>query len=297
MITKHRDVRSSRSNPDRTQTDSRSTPDRAQTAPGIHDVTTSSSPLETSPPAAPAAGIDVAALQSVLQKLAEGIRDERTHAEMLFRQSETLTSLLAFLRPDAPFPPTRGWAASPDFLMLEVEAILDLARRDGLTDLHVVEASSGLSTLTAAYTLKRLGADPQTARVTSHEHDAGYAAKTNALLDRHDLTAFATVVHAPLVPHEIEGTTFQWYDPSTLDDLAPISLLVVDGPPGRLGPIARYPALPCFHSHLRPGAIVLADDADRPGETEMIRRWCAEHPEARYDAPDTEKGAARLRFP
>lgn len=249
----------------------------------------------TSPPAA--AGFDVAALQAALQQIVQGIREERAHAEMLFKQSEALTSLLAWLRPDAPFPATRGWAASPDFLQLEVEAIREVARRDGLDGLHVVEASSGVSTLTAAYTLKRLGADPTTCGVTSYEHDATYARQTQEMIEDHDLADFASVVHAPLVAQEIEGMPFQWYDPATIEQLAPISILVVDGPPGRLGPIARFPALPRFATRLRPGAIVLADDAARPGETEMVRRWAAAHPTATVESIATEKGAARLRFP
>ena len=249
------------------------------------------------PPTDTVPSLDLAALQNVLQQLARAVQDERRHSERLFLQSEALTSLLAYLRPVAPFPPTRGWAASPDFLMLETDAIIEVARRDGLRGLHVVEASSGVSTITAAYTLKRLGADPATAGVTSFEHDAAYAEKTRELVERHDLVDFATVVHAPLVDQEIEGEPFAWYDPAAMADLDPISVLVVDGPPGRLGPVARFPALPRFLDRFRPGAIVLADDTDRPGETEMIRRWSERHPEATCETIDAEKGAARLRFP
>ena len=266
----------------------------------MSNATSQPSPTPSSPPAPPgesAPGLDVAALQSVLQQLAQAVQNERRHSERLFLQSEALTSLLAYLQPVAPFPPTRGWAASPDFLMLEVDAILEVARRDGLEGLHVVEASSGVSTITAAYTLKRLGADPASAKVTSFEHDASYAQKTRELIERHDLVDFATVVHAPLVDHQIDGDGFQWYDPAAIADLDPISVLVVDGPPGRLGPIARYPALAKFIHRMRAGAIVLADDADRPGETAMIRRWQADYPEATCESIDTEKGAARLRFP
>ncbi len=267
-------------------------------------MTTSTTPV---PPAAPQTiptapplqqpTLDVAALQNVLQQLANAIQVERAHAEMLFTQSETLTALLAWLRPDAPFPATRGWAASPDFLMLEAQAIREIAQHDGLEHLHIVEASSGVSTLTAAYTLKRLGADPATAQVTSYEHDGEYAAKTQAMIDEHGLAEFATVVHAPLVRHEIDGMAFQWYDPATIADLAPISVLVVDGPPGRLGPIARFPAVPVFASKFKPGAIVLADDAGRPGETEMVKRWSAAWPDASCESIATEKGAARMRWP
>ena len=265
-------------------------------------MTTTTEPYSSPSPApgpspGPSPGLDVAALQDVLQQLANAIKNERINSERLFLQSEALASLLAFIRPAAPFPPTRGWAASPDFLMLETETIIEVARRDGLEGLRVAEASSGVSTLTAAYTLKRLGADPASAGVTSFEHDAEYATKTRRLLELHDLVDFATVIHAPLVDQELEGEVFPWYDPRSIAELEPISVLVVDGPPGRLGPIARFPALPRFLDRLRPGAIVIADDTARQGETEMLRRWSAAHPEATCEVIDTEKGAGRLRFP
>lgn len=258
--------------------------------------------IETTPEsmpdlARPRPALDVAALQGVLQQLAEAIKAERSHAERLFRQSEALASLLAWLQPSMPFPPTRGWAASPDFLMLETEAIIEVAGRTGGESIHVVEASSGVTTLVAAYALKRLGIAPGVGRVTSLEHDLKYVSANRELLARHGLADYATVVHAPLEMQELDGMSFKWYAAAALESIDAVDVLVVDGPPGRLGPIARFPALPRLADRLSSGAIVLADDADRPGEAEMVRRWASAFPEATCEMIDAEKGAARLRFP
>ena len=54
-----------------------------------------------------------------------------------------------------------------------------------------------------------------------------------------------------------------------------IDLLLVDGPPGYGEGMerSRYPALPALEPRLAPGAMVVLDDASRPGEREIIERW------------------------
>jgi hypothetical protein len=49
-------------------------------------------------------------------------------------------------------------------------------------------------------------------------------------------------------------------------DIDEIDLLLVDGPPGSLGEMARYPALHVLESQLASNAVVILDDADRPDE-------------------------------
>ena len=54
-----------------------------------------------------------------------------------------------------------------------------------------------------------------------------------------------------------------------------VDLLVVDGPPAfedGFG-LARHPALPVLRGRLAPGATVVLDDIERPGEREVVRRW------------------------
>ncbi len=50
---------------------------------------------------------------------------------------------------------------------------------------------------------------------------------------------------------------------------------MVDGPPAYAAGhgLARYPALPVLYDWLAPDATLVLDDAERPGEQEVLRRW------------------------
>ena len=52
-----------------------------------------------------------------------------------------------------------------------------------------------------------------------------------------------------------------------------IDILFIDGPPGRLQPLSRYPALPAARPHLSPHALVVVDDGRREDEAQMIELW------------------------
>lgn len=224
-----------------------------------------------------------ATLIDAFQRLTTAVETLHHQQENLWTQSEALTRLLAFLKPAVPFPPTRGWAASPDFLLLLAETILQQKPT------NIVEASSGVTTLVSAYCLQHLGHG----HVTALEHDADYAAKTTALLHAHGLTSVARVHHAPLIDHVIGGESFQWYDAPSIDA---VDLLVVDGPPGTTGPLARFPAVPKLRHAFKPGTVVLVDDGARPPEREMVRRWCAAEPTVHAESFAFEKGAFKLTF-
>ena len=226
-------------------------------------------------------------LVDVLQQLAQALERQSQQQEMLWKQGEALNALLAFLRPNALFPPTRGWAASPDFLKLLAESIMSTRPES------VVEASSGVTTLTSAYCLKRIGGG----RVTALEHDEAYAAKTQAMICEHGLQDFATVVHAPLSRQSVNGEDFAWYDPAAVSAIERVDLLVVDGPPARTGPLARFPALPMFAGGLQENATILVDDGGRPPEQEMVRRWVAMYPGIQSEYIELEKGAFQLTWP
>lgn len=204
-----------------------------------------------------------------------------------YAQTEALQSLLWTLKPTAPLSSTRSWAASPDLLLEIANHVL----REKPTD--VVEASSGTSTLIIALCLQKLGGG----RVIALEHDAVYAGKTAAAIRMHGLAEFATVVHAPLVRHTIGGGQHAWYDLSKVSLPERIDLLVVDGPPDTVQPLARYPAVPLLADRLASGARVLLDDGSRPDERTTAQRWAAECPGSELEFLPLEAGAWSLRLP
>ncbi|MFN3594564.1 MAG: class I SAM-dependent methyltransferase [Thiobacillaceae bacterium] len=183
-------------------------------------------------------------------------------------------------------PYVRHWSAAPDFLALLVAHL----RRE--RPAVIVECGSGLSTLILA----RVCALEGRGRVWSLEHAPDFAAYTREALDRYGLARVASVLDAPLRRYRLDAEAYDWYDMSGLPEQA-IELLVVDGPPGRLAPLARYPALPLLRARLAPGCTIFLDDADRPDERACVARWCAEHPDLTLKRPATVRGCAVLRCP
>lgn len=202
-----------------------------------------------------------------------------------FRQVEALFSLFSTLRPDLPFPDTRDWAASPDFLKKLTELILKQETQ------MVAEAGSGVSTLVIGYCLKRLGRG----KVISLEHDERFVTATNELINFHGLTQFACVIHCPLVKVDIGDETFLWYSMEGVRFEKPIDVLVVDGPPATGQEFPRYPALPLLSAHLAKNAFILLDDGRRAGEIRTNNRWTAEFPPITSEFLPLEKGAFLLR--
>ena len=103
-----------------------------------------------------------------------------------------------------------------------------------------------------------------------------------------------TVVHAPLEPW---AGGARWYSRAWVEALPLIDVLVVDGPPGTIGPLARYPALPALAAKLSPGAVVIVDDAHRPDEQAMVARWLKEQPGLIATTVATERGTVVLHWP
>jgi len=179
----------------------------------------------------------------------------------------------------------RDTAISPDFATVLIALIREL--RPGC----VVEAGSGVSTVIAAYALKGNGCG----RMISLDHDAGYAMASSRELRRHSLDDIVSVRYAPIVDVRVNGTVWPWYDPGELADVASIDLLIIDGPPGKLGRLARYPALPILIDRLSDNAVVLLDDSLRRDESEMVDMWLREFTDILVEKVRTEKGAAILR--
>lgn len=218
-------------------------------------------------------------------KLIEEYRDFRKSQEsqqtQQFKHIESLFSLFSVLKPGVPLPEMGGWAASADFLKKVTETVL--TEKPHL----VVEASSGVSTLAIAYCLKQLGQG----RVISLEHDAKYFAISQRLMEAHGLADVATIVHAPLTEFVINNQTWLWYDLACLKLDQFIDLLVIDGPPGSIQKLSRYPALPLLYQQLSNQATIMLDDGYRDDEQAIAALWDEEFKHISWEFLDLEKGA------
>lgn len=202
----------------------------------------------------------------------------------VYPQIQAYLGLRDLIRPIWPLPLLRGWAASPDFLLEIAKQALETKPR------LILECSSGASTLILA----RCCQMNDFGHVFSLEHDPKYATHTRDLVKQHALEAWATVIDAPLTTHD-ECDSSLWYsfenvsiEPSSVD------LLVVDGPPGNLAPYARFPAVPLLWGLLSPNCAILLDDANRPQEQEIIKRWLDAYEDLTWLDLNCEKGCAKL---
>jgi len=208
------------------------------------------------------------------QKLKQGLRTGFTALYQGFDrqlvQIESYLSLLSFLQPRFPFPALEISAIAPDLALSFASRILDM--RPSV----ILELGSGVSTLIAGYALQR----NKHGKVISIEHHEEWGNGTANSIRQHGLNDCVELVRVPLVDVTIQDQHHQWYDTSFLKNIAPrsINLFLVDGPPGTLQKLARYPALPIVHDYLADDAVVIVDDGDREDEKEMVGRWLREFP-------------------
>ena len=217
------------------------------------------------------------------KKIKEEIRKE---SKQTFRQLEALQNLSVLLPANDVLPATRGWAASPDLLMVLVDLVI--SERPSL----VVECGSGASTLWLALAIRRFEID---GRIIALDHDPVFGGKTRDLLARHDVGDLAEVRDAPLESFRLDGEPYSWYARQAWEDLTGIDLLFVDGPPATTGPQARYPALPLLEESLSPVATAVLDDLVVPDMQKVLRRWLDAYPDFASEILPLEKQAAVLR--
>jgi len=170
-----------------------------------------------------------------------------------------------------------GFAANLEYL----EAVADHSVK---TKGPVLECGSGVTTILMGLLCGKRNID-----VWSLEHYDEWRQRVSGVLSENDISG-ATVCSAPLV----EYGEFVWYDPPLAQMPGAFSLVICDGPPGSTKG-GRYGLLPVLGDRLRAGATILLDDAGRPGEAELIKRW---ENEARFQIEirgDRERGFAVMR--
>ncbi len=154
-------------------------------------------------------------------------------------------------------PHLGSWKADSYFLHRILDEI------ELLRPAHVVELGSGATSLIIAKALSANGGGS----LHSYDQHEPFVADMPAWLAEHDLAA--EFRHAPLTLRDPAWPGL-WYD---LGDVpAVIDLLVIDGPPWVVHPFVRGIAERLF-DRISPGGVILLDDAARPGERMVARRW------------------------
>jgi methyltransferase family protein len=200
-----------------------------------------------------------------LQQLEGTIRDLQYRIEETNRQQLALTNIRPLLG-SLPVP-FGDWAINPFFGEEIVSTLMD--ERPKL----VVECGSGSSTVVIAACLQQLGQG----RLIALEHDGRFARRTESLLTSHGLNEVVRVIEAPLEKRVIDSHVFEWYSDLLGQQTGEkIGVLVVDGPPGDTVRLARYPAVPLLKKALSPNCVILLDDANRPDEQWIGKKWADE---------------------
>jgi hypothetical protein len=168
-----------------------------------------------------------------------------------------------------------GFSSEPEYL----DAV---AAGAAATSGAILECGSGLTTLVLA----TIAADERRA-VWSLEADPNWCRTIRLALRRLGLSADLRL--APLRDYG----DFDWYDVEALE-LPVFSLVVCDGPAGRTRG-GRFGLVPVLGDRLGVGCTILLDDAERPGEREVLRRWDAETG-LRYELRGREKPYAVARL-
>jgi predicted O-methyltransferase YrrM len=177
--------------------------------------------------------------------------------------------------PDDALPNLGSWKADTGFLHRIVDAI------ETLRPQVVVELGAGASSLVCARALALNGGG----RLVSYDQHAGFVSATADWL--RDEGAHAELRHAPL-SRRVPGWPGRWYALEEVPDT--IDLLIIDGPPWAIHPIGRG-AAECLFDRLSPGGMVLLDDAARPGERIVARRWRENWPDMEFSRlPGSTKG-------
>lgn len=163
-------------------------------------------------------------------------------------------------------PHLGSWKADTGFLHRIVDAVEEL--RPGI----VVELGAGATSLVCAKALEQNGGG----RLISFDQHPGFVDATRDWIAAEG--ASADLRWAPL-NRKVEGWPGQWYAVRDLPEQ--IDLLIIDGPPWSIHPFVRG-AAECLFDRLSPGGMVLLDDAWRPGERIVARRWQDRWPEMSF---------------
>jgi predicted O-methyltransferase YrrM len=165
--------------------------------------------------------------------------------------------------PQDALPNLGSWKADTGLLTLVADHILAAKPKT------IVEFGTGASTLIVARALEMAGGG----RFISFEQHPEFVQATRDWLAEHRLDADLRAV--PLRPAD-QGWPGLWYDHGELPES--IDFLLIDGPPWTIHPFTRGAASTVF-GRIAPGGTIMLDDAARPGERVIARRWRRDWPD------------------
>jgi len=153
---------------------------------------------------------------------------------------------------------SRGWGN--DGYAANLDYLEEVAKNAATTEGPVLECGSGLTTLLLGMLAGRRGV-----KTRSLEHSPEWRQRISAVLTKNRI-ANVEVLNSPLRDYG----NFSWYDAPLQDLPDNFRLVVCDGPPG-MTKGGRYGLLRLFSVGLTNGAVIVHDDAGRPGEVELLK--------------------------
>lgn len=151
-----------------------------------------------------------------------------------------------------------------------VRAVANLARAGACR--NILEIGAGRSSIIVAEALSRAGGG----RLTSVESSPRFSARAWSLVRDTPNVDSLLLVARPKLRASAAGVHF-WFDVAAekLRQRGPFDLILIDAPHQSFG---RDASLHVAHRHLALPAIVVLDDAGRPGEMKTIEGWLARYP-------------------
>lgn len=194
------------------------------------------------------------------------------------QETEALLQLRDIIRPRSLMPPLGRWSIDARGMLHVAEIVRQHRPRT------VLELGGGVSTIWLGYLLGEFGGHLYTV-----ENNLNFKRRTDNWLARHGLCDSVTSILSPLTNTAVNDTCFSWYDLTDLPDDVEFDMLLVDGPPGSVGQLARYPAVPALWTRLTDEALILLDDTERADEQEIIAKWISE-----FQLEQVDPGMSRL---
>lgn len=165
--------------------------------------------------------------------------------------------------------PLNEWMLAPSKLLFLWQTCAKLRPR------RILEFGSGRSTLLFAAYARHAQNQGEEVRVCTLEHDRDWKDTTENWVREYAGLEHVSILHAPLAPQQILGTSRVTYSTPTavLEEIGGrtgFDLCLIDGPPESVG---RFASLPIAIPFLSSRAVILVDDCFRPQEREALRAW------------------------